>query len=129
MYVEYGNLMSFANAPQFNTMSESRLLTQICNWIREGVNVIDGNYWFTITYIFDANGIAVDASILVQIKTGLTTTESLGSYSPFGRTTLTDVIGIFEEQNCEECTPSSIISVPQPYYVDGYYVPDYYVEI
>jgi len=101
---------------------ESRLYTQICNWIREGVNDIDENYWFTITYIFNLNGVAVDASIMVQVKTGETTYINLGSYSPLGRIRLTEVIGVFDEANCEECIPSDKLSEPIGYYVPGYYI-------
>lgn len=127
MYVEYGNLISFANAVEYNSMYESRLQTKIYNWIGEAKDDITANYWFTVTFQFNQQGLAVDASILVQVRDSSGAWESLGSYSPLGNVTLTDVIEAFEIDNCPDCTPSDFPSQVPHYYVPEYYVEGYYV--
>lgn len=127
MYVEYGNLISFANTPTYNNMPEARLRGRIYNWIGEAKNDITKDYWFTVTYSFNQFGLAVDASIFVQVKNEIGQYERLGYYSPLGNVLLSEVIGIYNNEICNKCEPSDTPSQPLHYYVDGYYVEGYYV--
>lgn len=127
MYVEYGNLINFANSVEYNNMYESRLQTLIYNWIGEAKDDITSDYWFTVTFQFNDQGLAVDAEIKVQVRSRDGEWESLGSYSPFGNVKLSDVIGVFNESTCEECIPSDFPSDTEHYYITGYYVEGYYV--
>ncbi len=123
MYLPYANLVHFTTEPSIGSMSEARLTLQVLGWVGEAQDIIDENYLFTVTYLYNPFGLAVDASIWVQKKVGgdyLT----LGRFSPSGAT----LSSIIEAPVCDPiCTPSDIVSEPLHYYVEEYYEEEYYV--
>ena len=126
MYVEYGNLISFANTPTYNTTREANIIKQTYQWIGEAKNDITADYWFTVTLQFSVWGVVVDSSVLVQVKKD-GKWETLGAYSPLGNVLLSSVIGTYNNEQCQECEPSDTPSLPLHYYVNGYYVSGYYI--
>lgn len=49
-------------------MAEARVTKQVYLWMDNIAADINDDYWFTVTYIFNQNGVAVSANIFVQRK-------------------------------------------------------------
>lgn len=60
--------MNFSNVPQFGIMVEAQVTNQVYKWMDNIAADINDDYWFTVTYIFNQNGVAVTANIFVQRK-------------------------------------------------------------
>lgn len=90
-------------------------------WVEAIADRIDSTYLFQTSYIFNLQGLAIDAQIHVQ-RVADGTITSLGYYMASAPLTCPDILLPLPPDGNE-----GIPSEPIHYYVSGYYVEGYYV--
>lgn len=123
MQMLYAKLLNFSNIPQFGVMSEANVTKQVYRWMDNISSEIDDSYWFTVTYIFNVNGLAIGANIFVQ-KNHNGIWYDCGVYNVYNLIPFNQI-----KCACLELAPNSAEqkpSEPLTYYIPDYYVEDYY---
>jgi hypothetical protein len=121
MMTDFAKLVTFNSSFTFGLKSEARLTKRVYSWIETAMEVLDNDYRFVGNYSYNLTGVAVAVNVCVYYKN-----QSLGCYDPFGEISLLQVLetaSIFTPTNT---TPSSFPSQPLNYYVEDYYLPNYY---
>ena len=121
---DYYKLMNFTNNLAYDNMAERVVTRGVYNWISNISADITEDYHFSITYIFNTMGLAVDATILVE-RLYKGEWVNCGSYSALAPIPFSQIkCKCIEEQVPQVSTKES---ETLHYYVTGYYVPSYYV--
>jgi hypothetical protein len=121
---DYNKLMNFTNQLSANNMLERNITKAVFAWMGNISADITDDYHFSITYIFNTIGIAVDANIYVE-RFYKEEWISCGSYSALAPIPFSQI-----KCSCLEAEKSEVSTKESDtlhYYVTGYYVPGYYV--
>lgn len=120
---DYHRLVTFTNSLRYSTMKERVVTKAVYEWMDNISSDITEDYRFFVTYIFNRNGIAVDALIYIE-KIVNSVWYKCGEYSAFSKIDFSSIICGCEETVSQVSTKESETI---HYYINGYYINGYYV--